>query len=219
MMKVVAGILILTVTITGCSTLGGGEGGSGRAALECGAVGAGLAAAICLAAGGNAATCGGAAAGGGALGAVGCYTYAEKLTDRRKKLAGREHDLDAQLEFATGAVEDSKKANADLTKRVAQVNKDTDKTAERMKIGTVSQQELAKAKEALQKEEKLANEQVAVGQSALKDMKGFQDEQKRKPAVDSAALAELDKKIEEQERLLAETQRQTTAISTARMRL
>ena len=127
--------------------------------------------------------------------------------------------MDAQLEFARGAVEDSKKANADLNKRVAQVTKDTDKIAARMKQGTISQQELAKAKEALQKEERLANEQVAVGQSALKDMKGFQDEQKRKPVVDSAALAELDKKIEEQERLLAETQRQTSAIASARMSL
>ena len=89
----------------------------------------------------------------------------------------------------------------------------------RMNQGTVSQQELAKAKEALQKEEKLANEQVAVGQSALKDMKGFQDEQKRKPAVDTAALAELDRKIEEQERLLSETQKQTRAIASARMSL
>ena len=218
-MKVVAAMLILTLTITGCSTVGGGEGGSGRAALECGAVGAGLAAAICIAAGGNAATCGGAAAGGGAIGAAACYTYAEKLMDRRKKLAGREHDLDAQLEFARGAVEDSKKANADLSKRVARVTEDTDKIVARMNQGTVSQHELAKAKEALQKEEKLANEQVAVGQSALKDMKGFQDEQKRKPAVDTAALAELDRKIEEQERMLSETQKQTHAIASARMSL
>lgn len=218
-MKAVAAMLILAVTTTGCTTLGGSEGGSGRAGLECGAVGGGLAAAICLAAGGSALTCGIASGSTGLLAAGACYTYAEKLTDRRKKLAERAHDLDAQLEFARGAVEDSKKANEDLNKRVAQITKDTDKIAARMKQGTISQQELAKAKEALLKEERSAKEQAAIGRSALEDMTAFQNEQKRKPDADRAALSELDKKIEEQQRLLAETQRQTSAIASARMSL
>jgi hypothetical protein len=189
------------------------------AALECGAVGAGLAAAICLAAGGNAATCAGAAAGGGLLGAGACYTYAEKYEKRRQELAGKEDDLDARLKYVRGLNEDSKKSNEELNKRVAQVSKHTDTVVAQIEQGTISQQELAKEREALLKEEKLANDQVALEKSALEDMKRFQAEQKRKTGADSATHAKLDAEIKKQQRLLEETQMQTSALASQRQRI
>ena len=217
-MKVIAALLLLTM-ITGCSTVGGTRGSSGMAALECGAVGAGLAAAICLAAGGNAATCAGAAAGGGLLGAGACYTYAEKYEKRRQELAGKEDDLDARLKYVRGLNEDSKKSNEELNKRVAQVSKHTDTVVAQIEQGTISQQELAKEREALLKEEKLANDQVALEKSALEDMKRFQAEQKRKTGADSATHAKLDAEIKKQQRLLEETQMQTSALASQRQRI
>lgn len=217
-MRVIAALLLLTM-ITGCSTVGGTRGSSGMAALECGAVGAGLAAAICLAAGGNAATCAGAAAGGGLLGAGACYTYAQKYEKRRQELAGKEDDLDARLKYVRGLNEDSKKSNEELNKRVAQVSKHTDTVVAQIKQGTISQQELEKEREALLKEEKLANDQVALEKSALEDMKRFQAEQKRKTGADSATHAELDAEIKKQQRLLEETQTQTSALASQRQRI
>ena len=217
-MKVIAALLLLTM-ITGCSTVGGTRGSSGMAALECGAVGAGLAAAICLAAGGNAATCAGAAAGGGLLGAGACYTYAEKYEKRRQELAGKEDDLDARLKYVRGLNEDSKKSNEEINKRVAQVSKHTDTVVAQIEQGTISQQELAKEREALLKEEKLANDQVALEKSALEDMKRFQAEQKRKTGADSATHAKLDAEIKKQQRLLEETQMQTSALASQRQRI
>lgn len=219
-MKVIAVLLLFTmVTVTGCSTVGGTQGGSGRAALECGAVGAGLAAAICLAAGGNAATCAGAAAGGGLLGAGACYTYAQKYEKRRQELAGKENDLDARLVYVRGLNEDSKKLNEDLNTRVTQVSKRMDTTVAQVKEGTISQQELEKEREALLKDEKLAKDQVALEKSALEDMKRFQAEQKRKTGGNSAMHAKLDEEIREQERLLKETQAQTSALASQRQRI
>lgn len=218
-MKIIAALLVLLTTITGCSTVGGTRGSSGMAALECGAVGAGVATAICLAAGGNAATCAGAAAGGGLLGAGACYTYAEKYQKRRQELAGKENDLDARLKYVRGLNEDAEKLNQELNARVTEVSKRTDMTVAQINQGTISSQELAKEREALLKEEKAAREQVELEKAALEDMKRFQAEQLRKAGEDKVLHAELDAEIRKQERLLEETQRATTAFATQRQRI
>ncbi|MEO6823380.1 MAG: hypothetical protein ABI167_01385 [Nitrosospira sp.] len=217
-MKIIATLLLLTV-IAGCSTVGGNKESSGMAALECGAVGAGVATAICMAAGGSAAMCAGAGTGGALLGAGACYTFAESYKKRRQELAGKENDLDARLIYVRGLNEDSKKSNEELNKKVVQASKRTDKVVAQIKAGTISQQELAKEREGLLKEEKVANNQAALEKSALEDMKRFQAEQKRKTGVDSAASTELDKEIEKQQHFLEETQRQTSALASQRQRI
>ena len=217
-MRIIAVLLALT-TLAGCSTLGGKEGGSGQAALECGAVGAGIATAICLAAGGNAATCAGAAAGGGLLGAGVCYTFAEKYQKRRQELAGKENDLDARLTYVRGLNEDSKQANEELNKRVAKLSKRTDTMVAQIKQGTISQQELEKQRDTLLKEEKTANDQAELEARALEDMQRFQAAQKRKADMDSAAHAELDAEIKRQAQLLEETRSATKALASQRQRI
>lgn len=215
--KVIATLLLLA--IAGCSTVGGSRGSSGMAGLECGAIGAGLSALICVVAGGDVVACSGAAAGGGLLAAGLCYTYAERVQKHRQELAGKEDDLDARLKYVKGLNEDTRKANEDLSKRVAQVLKHTDKVVAQIERDAISERDLAKEREALLKEEKVAKEQVALQQSDVADMKAFRVQLKRKSGADSAAHAELDKEIEKQQRLLAETQRQTRALATAALRL
>ncbi len=207
--------LILLALMTGCSTVGGKPGSSGMAALECGAVGAGLATAICIAAGGRAAACAGAAAGGGALGAGICYTYAQKYEKRRQELAGKENDLNARLKYVRGLNEDSEKLNQDLNARVEQVSKRTNRIVTQMNEGAISQQELAKERERLLKEETAAKDQITLEKSALEDMKQFQARQ----VQTGNESAELDAEIEKQERLLSETQNATRALAAQRQRI
>lgn len=210
----ISAVMLLAV-MTGCSTMGEKPGSSGMAALECGAVGAGLATAICIAAGGSAAACAGAAAGGGALGAGICYTYAQKYEKRRQELAGKENDLDARLKYVRGLNADSEKLNQDLSTRVAQVSKRTDKIVAQINEGTISQQELVREREGLLKEENTAKDQIALEKSALEDMKRFQVRQARA----GSQSAELDAEIRRQEHLLAETQNATRALAAQRQRI
>ena len=95
-----------------------------------------------------------------------------------------------------------------------EVSTRTDVIALQIQQGTITSSQLAKEKEALQKERQAANEQVEVQKVALQDMKSLRSKLPSQAAEDNARIAELDAEIAKQERLLEEAQRATTAFAT-----
>ncbi|SEL11511.1 hypothetical protein [Nitrosovibrio tenuis] len=212
MKKLIAPLLLSTVVV-GCATTGGTTSRAGTAGLECGAVGAGGGFLACKLLGGSDALCAGVAAGAGVLGGGACYGFASHYEKRRQELAGKENDLDARLKYVRGLNEDSEKLNKQLNTRLAEVSRRTDEVSAEIRQGAITRQQVVKEREALQKEEQAAKDQVELQKVALDDMKRFQAQQSLKAGDDKARIAELDAEIAKQERLLAEAQRATTAFA------
>jgi hypothetical protein len=201
-------ILAISIASTtfGCATQ------QQTAALECGAAGAAGAFLLCRVLGGDNRMCAPlavvVAAGGGAI----CYTYAGSLEKRQQQLAGQENNLDARLQYVRGLNEDSEKLNRQLEARVKDSTQRADEVVAQINLKTISQAELAKAREALDNEVRSANTQFELATKALEDMKRFQAQR----APESRAL---DAEIARQEKLLAETQRQTSTLAAQRQRI
>jgi vacuolar-type H+-ATPase subunit I/STV1 len=224
MNKVLAPLLLSIAVVSGCATTGGTPSGgtpsggtpskAGTAALECGAAGAAAALLICQLAGGSGAACAAATAGTALFSAGACYGLASHYEQRRKDLAGKEQDVDALLAFAKTNNAEAEKTNQQLNAKLIEVSTRTDMIALQIQQGTITSSQLAKEKEALQKERQAANEQVEVQKVALQDMKSLRSKLPSQAAEDNARTAELDAEIAKQERLLAEAQRATTAFAT-----
>jgi chromosome segregation ATPase len=146
------------------------------------------------------------------LGGGACYAFASHYEKRREELAGKENDLDARLKYVKGLNEDSEKLNKQLNTRLAEVSRRTDEISAEVEQGTITRQQLAKERAALQKEEQAARDQVELQKTALEDMKRFQAQQS-KAGQDDPRIAELDAEIAKQERLLKEAQGATTAFA------
>jgi hypothetical protein len=218
-MKKFIALLLFSTVVTGCATTGGPPSGgtpskAGTAALECGAAGAATALLICQLAGGSAAACAAATAGTALVGAGACYGLASHYEQRRKDLAGKEQDVDALLAFAKTNNAEAEKTNQQLNAKLIEVSTRTDVIALQIQQGTITSSQLAKEKEALQKERQAANEQVEVQKVAMQDMKSLRSKLPSQATEDNARIAELDAEIAKQERLLAEAQRTTTAFAT-----
>jgi hypothetical protein len=183
-----------------------------QSALECGGVTAAVAFAACKLAHGNTATCAAIGAGGGALGGAACYGLAKHLDDRRKELAGRENDLDARLQYVRGVNQDSEQYNAQLRKSVSDVTAQTDNTVQQIKQGALTADQIASARQALDKQIADAYTQLSAQKLALQDMKQFQARQP-KPSPD------LDAEIQKEQSILAATQRDTQALASQRQRI
>jgi hypothetical protein len=211
MKKLIASLLVSTVVVSGCAATGGSLSRPATAGLECGAAGAGAALLICKLAGGSDAICGLATGLTGIAGAGACYAFASHYEQRRKELAGKEQDVDALLTFAKANNAESEKLNEQLNNRLAEVSTHTDEITAKIEGGTITSKQLAKEREALQKEEQAAKEQVEVQEVALRDMKSLRAQLPQEAAEDNVRLAELDAEISKYERLLAETQTATMA--------
>ncbi len=205
MKKLIALVLISCIAL-GCATA------PQTASLECAGVGAAGAFALCKLLGGDDTKCAVftvlTGIGGGAI----CYSYASDLQKRKQELAGKENDLGARLRDVRKANEDSTELNQELRTTVAQVTQHTDEVVVKIRDGTISQQQLAKEREALANEEKRATEEFALAKNDLEDMKRFQLQQTRRSQ-------ELDAEIAKQQQLLAEAQRYITELATQRLRV
>lgn len=205
-MKMRIAVALLAAFFAACSTP------QQQSALECGGVAAALAFAACKLAHGDTAACAGIGVGGGAIIGAACYGLADRLSNRRNELAGRENDLDARLQYVRGVNKDAEQYNAELRKSVNDVTALTDKTVQQINQGTITSKQLASARQALDKQIADANTQLNAQKSALQDMKQFQARQ-AKPS------AELDAEIQKEQAILAAAQRDTQALASQRQRI
>jgi hypothetical protein len=219
MKKLVAPLLLSTAVVAGCATTGGSSlSRPTTAALECGAGGAGAALLICKLAGGSDAICAAATGGAALVGAGACYGVASHYEQRRKELAGKEQNVDALLSFAKANNADAEKANQQLNAKLAEVSRRTDEINSDIQQGTITGEQLANEKKALQKEiekeQKAAKEQAELQKVALQDTRNLRSNLPAQSDQDKARVAELDAEIAKQEGLLREAQRATTAFAT-----
>ena len=217
-MKQLIILLLFSTPVSGWATAGGSSssGSSSKAptaALECGVAGAGAGYLICKLAGGSDKACAAAAAGGAAVGGSACYGMASHYESRRKELTGKEQDVDALLAFAKANNADAEQTNQQLNVKLAEVTKQTDEIASQIQQGTITSSQLAKKKDALEKERRAADEQVEVQKVALQETKNLRSKLPSQAADDNARIAELDAEIAKQERFLEEAQRASTAFA------
>jgi len=219
---VAAPIAVLIACLTpGCGTP------QRTAALECGAGGAGGAFLLCKALGGNDDTCMAMAAAGGGVGATVCYNYAGQLEQRRQALAGREDDLDAQLEYVRGLNQDAEQLNVRLRERVAEITRLTDDAVAKVGQGRMTQQQLQEQQNALDEEIATGRQQLAQGRTALDELKRYRARQEEQARQDEQAAGEqqaqrlraLDAELAKNEALLQEIERQTSALASQRQRV
>jgi hypothetical protein len=208
--KNLCALAILIAFLTSCATQGDTartEGTVGGAAVGA-AVGAGLGYLI----GRNAAGAGIGAAVGAAIGGGAGYAYADSVAKRHEALAGKERDVDARIAFARGINEDTQQYNVRLAREVA----DREQRIARLQTATqnqeTAQRELAKEKQALSARVTDANNQLAVAQQELVNLKQFR-------ATQASSSKALDDQIVLLEANLAEMKSNTTALASMNARI
>ncbi|MDE2051594.1 MAG: hypothetical protein KGJ72_11305 [Gammaproteobacteria bacterium] len=193
-------------TMAGCATT------TGTAGLECGLGGAGASYLACKLAHGSDARCAEVGALVGAGGALACSLYARHLEERRKELAGKENDLDAQIRYVQGLNADTRQLNTDLAQRVASVTQSTDKVVAEIQQQQISQAQLAQERKTRSDLLRTSQEEVNQGTQALQTAKDLR-------AKDGDSAPALDAAIRQQEQLLAEAQRQVALLAAQRDRV
>ena len=197
--------IILAVTvffIAGCATKGQQartEGTAGGAAI-----GAGVGALAGALIGGKKGAAIGAGAGALIGGAAG-YSYADRIAKRHKELEGKENDLDAHIEYARGVNQDTEECNQRLENEigalVAKVNQQQ-----------ITQQELEKERQALNQKVQVANDQLALAEKELHELKRFQSQQPQ-------TSDELDTEIADLEQNLAQLRKNTSELASLSQRI
>ena len=198
---------LLATTIVGCAT------STGKAGLECGLGGAGVGFLACKLAGGTDQRCAAISAGVGVAGAAACSLYAKHLDARRKELAGKENDLDAQIHYVQGLNADTRQLNADLAQRVTSVTQATDKIVAEIRQQQISQSQLAQERKARDDLVKTSQTEVNQGTQALQATKQFRSQQQ------AGSSSDLDAAIAQQEQLLTEAQHQVDLLAAQRARV
>lgn len=200
-------IVALVAAVTaGCATT------TQTAGLECGLGGAGASYLACKLAGGTDAHCAEIGAAVGAGGALACSLYARHLEQRRKELAGKENDLDAQIRYVQGLNADTQQLNADLAQRVASVTQSTDKLVAEIQQQQISQTQIAQERKSRDDTLRTSQDEVNQGTQALQTARDLR-------AKDSHSSPALDAAIRQQEQLLAEAQRQVGLLAAQRDRV
>ena len=202
---VVASMFGYATSTTGAST-------TAKAGLECGLGSAGVSYLTCKLAGKSNTQCAEISAGVGLAGALACSLYAKHLETRRKELAGKENDLDAQIHYVQGLNTDTRQLNADLAQRVTSVTQDTDTLVTKIGQQQISQEQLAKERKSREDLVKTSQSEVTQGTQALQEAKQFR-------AQKGGSSADLDTAIAQQEQLLAEAQRQVDLLAAQRARV
>jgi hypothetical protein len=198
--------LLASIVLVGCATP------QQQSSLECGLGAAVGGYALCKLFGNSDRHCAQFAAGAGAVGAVACYTYANRLEKRRQELAGKEQNLDAQLAYVRGLNEDGQQLNKELRGRVEVATKRVNDLQVQIAKGGVKADVLAKERKQLDEEVKEAGKQVALQGDALNEAKSFQAKRTQKSP-------DLDLELAKQEQLLAEARRQLAALTQQRERV
>lgn len=154
----------------------------------------------------------GAAIGAGTGGLAGCavgYSYANNLDNRRKELAGKENDLDAQIKYATDVGNDTQQYNQDLKTKIEEFNQ---KVSE-LKSKAGSQESARKELEnEINAERQQAQQASAKLEQALNTSKALRSTQ-------SKQSTELDVKIKKLENNLAQLQQNTKALASMSQRI
>ena len=197
---------LVVAATTGCATT------TETAGLECGLGGGGASYLACKLAGGTDAHCAEIGAAVGAGGALACSLYARHLEQRRKELAGKENDLDAQIRYVQGLNADTQQLNADLAKRVASVTQSTDQLVAQIQQQQISQAQVAQERKTRDDTLRTSQDEVNQGTRALQTARDLR-------AKDSNASPALDAAIQQQEQLLAEAQRQVGLLAAQRDRV
>ena len=197
--------LLIAVT-AGCATT------TQTAGLECGLGGAGASYLACKLAGGTDARCAEIGAAVGVGGALACSLYARHLEERRKELAGKENDLDAQIRYVQGLNADTRQLNADLAQRVASVTRSTDQVVAEIQQQQISQTQIAQERKTRDNLLRTSQDEVNQGTQALQTARELRTK-------DPAPPPALDKAIQQQEQLLAEAQRQVALLAAQRDRV
>ena len=195
--------LSLLMLAAGCATQ------QQTAVAECAVGGAGLGLVLCKVFGKSDRECAAFVAVGTGLGAGGCHVYATALAERRKQLAGRENDLDAQLQYVRGLNDDVQRLNADLRGRVDAATQRSRELAAQVGRGGAS---ATAERRRLDDEVKAANQQVELQKTAFQEVKTYQSQR-------AAASPALDAEIARQDRLLADAQRQVAALASLKERV
>lgn len=200
----VVGPLALCMLTVGCATQ------EQTASIECGAGGAAAGYLLCKVLGKSDRDCAAFAVVGGGVGAGGCYTYASRLEKRRKQLAGRENELDAQLQYVRGLNEDGQRLNSELRERVNVATRHAQELS--VKANRASASAVATERQRLDAEVKAARQQVELQRGALQEAKTFQTK-RQTPSPD------LNAEIAKQDRLLLEAQRQVATLASLQERV
>jgi len=157
----------------------------------------------------------GAAIGAGAGGLAGCtggYLYADNLNKRHQELAGKEQDLDAQIQFAKGVSNDTQQQNRMLATKISEFDQKV--SALKAKTGkqkTISK-ELAAEKKKINEELKNARNGLAIAERDLNNSKAFRSTQ-------STPSPELDAEITRLENNLAELRKNSNALAALSQRI
>lgn len=153
------------------------------------AIGAGLGAAI-----------------GGAIG----YSYADRIARRHEELAGREDDLDAQIDFAMGVNQDTQEYNQSLEREIADLKPKVDELVARINRNEVTEEQLNRERKDLATKVSAADEQLLLAQQELTDLKKFQRTQKSDI---------LDQQITELEANVETLEKNTRVLASQRQRI
>ena len=132
--------------------------------------------------------------------------------ERRKELAGKENDLDAQIRYVQGLNADTRQLNADLAQRVASVTQSTDKVVAEIQQQQISQAQIAQERKTRDDLLRTSQEEVSQGTQALQTARDLR-------AKDGDSAPALDAAIQQQEQLLAEAQRQVALLAAQRDRV
>jgi hypothetical protein len=203
---------IIGLVLASMSGWATGASPTAKAGLECGLGSAGISYLACKLSGKSSTQCAEIGAGVGIAGALACSLYAKHLEARRKELAGKENDLDAQIHYVQGLNADTQQLNANLAQRVTAVTEDTDKLVAKIAQQQVTQDQLAKERKSRDDVVNTSRNEVAKGTEALQTAKQFRAQQ-------AASSADLDAAIAQQEQLLAEAQRQVDLLAAQRARV
>lgn len=162
------------VTLTCCCASVACSTPQQTAALECGVGAAALSFALCSLTGGKTGSCAAIGAGGGVAGGAICYGLADRLEKHREELAGKENNLNARLQYVQEVNADSEKYLAQLQQSLRDTRQQTDDVVARVQQNQLSQQQIADAKRAIDKQAADAQRQTDATAQAYADMKQFQ---------------------------------------------
>lgn len=207
-MKRLMTIALIIFLVTGCATEGDQaktEGTAGGAAI--GAAVGGILGRIL---GGDAKSTAIGAGIGAALGGAVGYSYADSIARRHQQLAGREDDLDAQIQFAMGVNQDTQEYNQRLEREITNLKPEMDNVVARIHRNDITQGQLEQERQKLDTKVTAADKQLTLAQRELNNLRSFQRTQ---------TSNELDQQIADLGAKVATLERNTQALASQRQRI
>ena len=181
-------------------------------AFECGGESVKAAIASCRSEGGHYGHCALIASRASMNEATACYTYANDIRKRRAQLVGQEDQIDAQIRYLQDVNLNTANLNDEMKSRVEEATVRADTALDSLAQGQMTASELSQLRAILDIELSSSQRQLDAASQQLRDAGLYRS---RQPAPNP----ELDAEIARLEALLADTQRQTSALALQRQRL